>query len=530
MRKLLLFITLSVTLSNCKEEEQLAPLKPELELPSNNSTSTELDLTFSWKESSSSDSYTFQLSTQSDFSSIEVNKTDLSAVSINIEKLKPITTYYWRVNAENGAGVSPWSSTSTLTTKSLIVPTLLTPSDNSTQPIDNIQFSWNPISEASGYNLQISTKNDFSVLVTNQGNLTTATSTISGLVNSTNYYWRVSSMKNSSNSDWSTVRKFTTEPLGIPTLISPETNTKNLSKTVEFKWSSVSDASAYNLQVSTFDNFSSLVINKTNLSILTFSSADFKWNTKYYWRVNAMAANCQSEWSEIRNFTTELPTEGLVAWYPFNGNATDESGNAHNGTPKNGPILTTDRNGSANKAYSFDGIDDYISVPHHDELNLLGNFTVSAWYKSLGCINPCDQPGYHTIIMKRDVLVGPGDDWPWGLGISYLSGASNTEFKKIFATRRSNTIADYRWTDKEISINTWQHAVIIVQNGKQSIYINGVLDSSSDFTLTQLGNTKNMNIGWSLRPGFEQFKGEIDDIRLYNIALTIEEIVALYNE
>jgi hypothetical protein len=56
---------------------------------------------------------------------------------------------------------------------------------------------------------------------------------------------------------------------------------------------------------------------------------------------------------------SQIPTAGLVAFYPFNGNAHDESGNNHDGR-LTGPVLTSDRCGVANKAYYFDGIDDYI--------------------------------------------------------------------------------------------------------------------------------------------------------------------------
>ena len=61
-----------------------------------------------------------------------------------------------------------------------------------------------------------------------------------------------------------------------------------------------------------------------------------------------------------QNVPTNVPTNGLVGWWPFNSNANDESGNGNNGTV-NGAILTTDRFGQANSAYSFDGVNDNIS-------------------------------------------------------------------------------------------------------------------------------------------------------------------------
>ena len=79
---------------------------------------------------------------------------------------------------------------------------------------------------------------------------------------------------------------------------------------------------------------------------------------------------------------------GLVAYYPFNGNANDESGNGNNGNV-NGAILTNDRNGNSNKAYAFDGVDDYISVPGSNSISIQTNFSSSVWiYMDGGGCNP----------------------------------------------------------------------------------------------------------------------------------------------
>ena len=71
-----------------------------------------------------------------------------------------------------------------------------------------------------------------------------------------------------------------------------------------------------------------------------------------------------------------VPANGLVGYWPFNGNANDESGNGNNGT-NNGATLTTDRNGVENQAYSFDG-NDFIQTPNQ---NLSGSVSFSGWYK-----------------------------------------------------------------------------------------------------------------------------------------------------
>ena len=73
-----------------------------------------------------------------------------------------------------------------------------------------------------------------------------------------------------------------------------------------------------------------------------------------------------------------VPTNGLVGYWPFNGNANDASGNGNNGTV-NGATLTTDRFGVVNKAYNFDGINDFIDLQNLTS-NL--NFSYSLWFNA----------------------------------------------------------------------------------------------------------------------------------------------------
>ena len=116
--------------------------------------------------------------------------------------------------------------------------------------------------------------------------------------------------------------------------------------------------------------------------------------TKAY--IDALMANLQTP--------SNIPTDGLVAYYPFNGNANDESGNDHHGTV-NGATLSEDRNGHNNSAYNFQVADwdsgnggDYIYIPHSNEFNF-ESFTLSAWvYRtSVGASN---SPQHLTILRK----------------------------------------------------------------------------------------------------------------------------------
>ena len=84
-----------------------------------------------------------------------------------------------------------------------------------------------------------------------------------------------------------------------------------------------------------------------------------------------------------QNVPSYVPSNGLVGWWPFNGNANDESGNGNNGTV-NGATLTSDRFGNAGKAYSFDGVNDWINMPsgNSTSLNITSNYTVTFWFKT----------------------------------------------------------------------------------------------------------------------------------------------------
>ncbi len=81
--------------------------------------------------------------------------------------------------------------------------------------------------------------------------------------------------------------------------------------------------------------------------------------------------------AEAQNLPSYLPSNGLVGWWPFNGNANDESGNGNHGTV-NGATLTADRNGNSNSAFGFDGIDDFVMSPGGTTF-ISDSLTISFW-------------------------------------------------------------------------------------------------------------------------------------------------------
>ena len=77
-------------------------------------------------------------------------------------------------------------------------------------------------------------------------------------------------------------------------------------------------------------------------------------------------------------FAQDDLNSGLAAYYPYNGNANDESGNGNHGTVF-GASLTTDRSGNADSAYSFDGVNDYIDIGKDASLKMTDGLSISAW-------------------------------------------------------------------------------------------------------------------------------------------------------
>jgi hypothetical protein len=226
---------------------------------------------------------------------------------------------------------------------------------------------------------------------------------------------------------------------------------------------------------------------------------------------------CEKAFSQVPSY---VPTNGLVGWWPFNGNANDESGNGNNGIVNNGTLLTLDRNGNNNSAYYFDGINDYISA----NIGSLTKATFSFWYNSVYPIN------YYPQLINIDnieicVLAGNNPLYIQNGIVGCISGYSST-----------NNASTVNSLPTIPSLNTWHHLTMVYDNSinKHVFYIDGIICSSQGTAINPLdinigyacfGNTPNGTIG-DENAGL---KGKMDDIGIWNRALTQQEITALYN-
>jgi len=223
-----------------------------------------------------------------------------------------------------------------------------------------------------------------------------------------------------------------------------------------------------------------------------------------------------------QNVPSYVPSNGLVGWWPFNGNASDESGNGNNGTV-NGATLNNDRFGNANQAYGFDGVDDFIQTPNNA---LAGSFTISGWYKmptyninSLGAndfVFFCNHSGIND--NNRNVLVGYRN---FGLEYGHSTFIQNNS---------SNMTGYYGLNDIPIA-NVWHHIVFIFDNG---VSVKMYLDNNLVYSnISVISNSSLPSLpfffGVGIATQFNFFQGQLDDFGAWNRFLTECEIQDLYH-
>ena len=213
-----------------------------------------------------------------------------------------------------------------------------------------------------------------------------------------------------------------------------------------------------------------------------------------------------------------LPTNDLVVWLPFNGNANDMSGNGHDGLV-NGATLTTDRFGNNNSAYSFDGVNDYINCASSIDFEIPGDRTLSVW------INSNFAPATDQAITGYMSTSGPYAGLAGYLLVYRGSGMSNI----IGALEIDWPNGNYGWayTNMQVFAGNWKHLVHLRQNGVTYIYLNGVLQSGGTTTVTPSFQNGEFVIGQC--PQYLYFDGKIDDVALWNRALSSQEIFDIYS-
>ena len=209
---------------------------------------------------------------------------------------------------------------------------------------------------------------------------------------------------------------------------------------------------------------------------------------------------------------------GLVARYDFTGNANDLSGNPNNGTV-NGATLTSDRFGNANNAYAFNGTTSYIDVPNSSSLQFANNIISISFWANINSVPTGTNDG---IILSKQSGSGTTQQ-----GFNVFDNASQTVGLRV-ANGTNVGIAD----DSNVSLNQYHHLVYVYDNGTGTSYLDGILTGTiTGQTGTIDTNTMDLLIGkanWT-NVNAPNFNGKLDDIRIYNRALSYCDVNTLYN-
>jgi nitroreductase len=206
---------------------------------------------------------------------------------------------------------------------------------------------------------------------------------------------------------------------------------------------------------------------------------------------------CSSAYADIVGYWNLDEGSGIIAQ--------DSSGNGNTATLVNGPTWT---GGVLNSALSFDGIDDYVTIPHSASLNTTTSITISA------CAYFNTTTGWKAIVTK---------DSP---DLSYWLGQSDGQPCLIVSADGSSYTVGWG-TSGTITAGSWYH-IVVVYNGSQIIlYVNGAPSGTTPYTGDIYSSTSDVVIGNSIRWS-NLFNGVIDDVRIYNAALSQEDVQLLY--
>ncbi len=216
---------------------------------------------------------------------------------------------------------------------------------------------------------------------------------------------------------------------------------------------------------------------------------------------------------------------GLIAYYPFNGNANDESANKLNGTIAGGVSFSSDVSGKANSAVTFDGSTGYILVPDPTNkfqtsqvsISILINLrNASVRNEFVSSINFNDASG-----VNYGLGISQAGTNKYQFGVeSNINGCSSPVYDPSINITASNNIIT----------NQWHSVIAIFSDSLQSLYVDGILNSAvtrNFATLNQCSSNQDLVIGGWWSGDLVSVAGSLDELRIYNRVLNQNEILQL---
>jgi hypothetical protein len=240
-------------------------------------------------------------------------------------------------------------------------------------------------------------------------------------------------------------------------------------------------------------------------------------------RTDGLSARCVKD--DPIDSSTPMPTSGLIAWYPFEGNATDASGNGHSGVLSSGVSPTTDRFGVAGSAIALDGsISGSIAIADAPDLNPR-QIGLSFWIRGPKGIRTSDTTVAGNVVIHKE------SGFTGGFIVMFHPKARQIRF----GIRDGSGVADVLVSDSIAGPSEWHHIVCGFDGTRLSMSVDGVVkyrtsnislgsSTSAGSSTTSAGTALNglsMGGAWT---GSQRYWGELDDLRIYSRALTEPEI------
>jgi hypothetical protein len=293
------------------------PVSPSLSTPGNNSPNEPVvNISLSWQTVSGATSYSVQISSNSG-STYYTPSGGSGIAGHSLLLAGPLAngiTYYWQVEATNGAGSSSWTTAWTFTTIAAgppqSAPVLSAPLPNAQNEPLALTCSWGAVTGANSYQLYVSTTSGFSNTLIYQTGIVPTSYVIGGLSPGVTYYWQVDA-NNSYGNVMSALDSFVTVALpGAPGISSPLVGAIGQATSLSLSWSapvSGGPFSTYGLQVSTSSGFGTTLTSQAGFTGTSVALSSLLNGTTYYWQVNAAGPGGTGSWAGANFATLGVP-------------------------------------------------------------------------------------------------------------------------------------------------------------------------------------------------------------------------------
>jgi hypothetical protein len=290
---------------------------PVLVSPTNSAVNQPLTLTLLWAAISGASTYRVQFSTSSTFVGTVVDDSTLTSTLRLVGPLSNGTTYYWHVNAKSAGGTSAWSETWTFTTvpPPTAAPTLVSPSNAAINQPLSLPLTWNAVTGAVTYRVQLSTSSAFTGTVIDDSMITTPSVPVGPLSSNSTYYWRVNTSDAGGASAWSTQWSFTTIP-PVPnqvSLVSPSNESVIPIDSVALSWNKSSPGiDKFCLEIFTDSFMNGRLLIDSTINDTSRIQKNLQNKTSYWWRVTAHNIAGWGAPSVLSKFTMNIPVVAVL--------------------------------------------------------------------------------------------------------------------------------------------------------------------------------------------------------------------------